>query len=61
MNFFRGKRRGKGLSRRIIRSYLPLITRNGERPMARLITLLTTCAVIIAAAYPAVYAYTSLV
>jgi|GEM_PF-6141937 len=29
--------------------------------MARLITLLTTCAVIIAAAYPAVYAYTSLV
>ncbi len=46
---------------RIPQSYLPLITRNGERPMARLITLLTTCAVVVAAAYPAVYAYTSLV
>ncbi len=29
--------------------------------MARLITLLTTCAIIVAAAYPAFYAYTSLV
>ena len=61
MNFFRGEWRERRLFKRQARSYLPLITRNGEKPMTRLITIVTSIAVIAAAAYPALYAYTSLV
>jgi len=60
MFFFCDQQHGVGLLSKESRSYLPLIIRKGERPVTRLLNIVTTLAVLTAAAYPAIYAYASL-
>ena len=55
-----GERRLAILFKRRTQSYLQHITRNGERPMARMITVVMTVSVLVAALSPALYAYASL-